>query len=110
LLRRYLPFIWPNIQAIINGYNDKSYKSIIDNTKAIIFLGTPHRGADYAGLLNGLLQVSFSSKDFVRQLRPNSELIQEVNNAFRDRSESLQLVSYYESTGMQGLGVYPNIT
>lgn len=70
-----------------------------------MFLGTPHRGADHASLLNRLLEASFSGKTFVNQLCPNSELIQEINDAFRHRSESLQLISYYESRGVQGLGV-----
>lgn len=43
---------------------------------------------------------------FVDQLRANSELIQEINDAFRDRSESLELISYYESEAMRGAGVF----
>jgi hypothetical protein len=97
-----------NVQAIINAYNEKS--RIIDNTKAIIFLGTPHRGADLAVLLDRLLRVCFSSKGFVGQLRPDSELIEDINNAFRHRTESLQLMSYYESNGMRGLEVCTRTT
>jgi hypothetical protein len=70
-----------------------------------MFLGTPHRGADLAPLLSNLLSVSFSQKIFVEQLRENSELIQEINNQFRHRVQSLELVSFYESTGVRGLGV-----
>ena len=33
------------------------------------------------------------------------EIIKEINNAFRDRSELLELISYYESQGMHGVGV-----
>ena len=35
----------------------------------------------------------------------NSELIQGINDQFRDRSESLELVSFSESKEMRGLGV-----
>jgi hypothetical protein len=35
----------------------------------------------------------------------NSEMIQEINHAFRHRSEILELISYYESQGMQAIGV-----
>ena len=94
--------IW---QAIINVYNNCPYTNIVDNTKAIIFLGTPHHRADLANLLSNLLLVSFSGKIFVDQLHLNSKTIQEINNAFRDRSESLDLISYYESEGMNTAGV-----
>ena len=70
-----------------------------------MFLGTPHRGADLANLLSKLLMVFFSQKIFVDQLRSNSEIIKEINNAFRDRSELLDLISYYESEGMNTAGV-----
>jgi hypothetical protein len=73
--------------------------------KAIVFLGTPHRGADLASLLSNLLFVSFSQKVFVKQLRTNSELIQGINNQFRDRSESIEIISFHESKGMRSLGV-----
>jgi len=62
-----------------------------------VFLGTPHRGAALAALLSAVLAVLFSRKVFVNQLRSNSEMIQGMNDAFRDRSQMLQLVSFYES-------------
>jgi hypothetical protein len=42
----------------------------------------------------------------IDQLRVNSELIQGINNQFRDHSESLEIVSFYESKGIHGVGVY----
>ena len=92
-------------QAIINAYNNTSYSRIKDNVKAIIFIGTPHRGADLAALLGNVLTVTLSRKPFVDQLRSDSESIQEINNLFRDRTTSLDLVSFYESLGIHGLGV-----
>jgi hypothetical protein len=100
---------YTDIQAIINAYNDRSYKNIVANARGIVFLGTPHRGADLVALLNALLTVSFSHPIFVDQLRANSELIQEINEAFRDRSESLELISYYESEAMHGAEVFLHI-
>jgi len=95
-------------QAIINAYNDPSYINIVNNTKAIIFLATPHRGADLAKLLSNLLMITFAKKIFVDQLRSNSEIVQEINDAFRHRSESLELISYYESEGTRPAGVFSN--
>lgn len=74
--------------------------------KGIVFIGTPHRGSDLAKLLKNLLAATFAQRTFVSQLGPNSEMIMEINRAFRDRSVSLELVSFYESTGVRGIGVY----
>ena len=74
--------------------------------KGIVFLGTPHRGSESAKLLKNLLAAVFSQRTFVGQLGPNSEMITEINRAFRGRSVSLELVSFYESTGVRGIGVF----
>jgi hypothetical protein len=79
---------------------------ILENVKAIVFLGTPHCGSDLARLLSNLLSISYSQRIFVKQLRVNSELIQGINDQFRDRSESLELISFYESKEMRGIGVH----
>ena len=94
------------VQAIIDAYNDRSYFRVLQNIKAIVFLGTPHRGADRAGLLSRLLSVSFAKSKFVDQLRVNSELIEGMNDQFRDRAAPLELVSFFESKEILGVGVY----
>jgi hypothetical protein len=66
--------------------------------KGIIFLGTPHRGASLANLLSTMLTVTFSKRKFVDELKGESVTIQEINQAFLDRSVPLKLVSFYEST------------
>jgi hypothetical protein len=76
------------------------YTNIVENSKALVFLGTPHRGSGLAELLSNLLSVMFSRKIFVDQLRINSEMIQEINDAFQDRSQHFHLISYYESNAM----------
>lgn len=93
------------MQALINAHNDRCYGRVLRNVKAIIFLGTPHRGTELANLLSNLLSISFSPRIFVDQLRVKSELIQELNEQFRDRSRSLELVSFSESMEIRGLGV-----
>jgi len=76
------------------------------NTIAVAFLGTPHRGADLADILKTLLNISFSESRFVRDLSPNSQSIKEINDAFGERSKQLELASFWESTGMSLVGVY----
>jgi hypothetical protein len=55
--------------------------------------------------------VTFTQRNFVPQLDKKSEMIEEINQAFLDRSLSLELFSFYESTEMRGIGVtYRNST
>jgi hypothetical protein len=62
-----------------------------------VFLGTPHRGSDLAGMLNLILDVSFGSRKFVQQLKPESDAIKSINESFSHRSKSFKLVSYFET-------------
>jgi triacylglycerol esterase/lipase EstA (alpha/beta hydrolase family) len=82
------------------------YSKLVRNFKAIVFLGTPHRGTDLAGLLNRLLTVAFSRRVFVTELVANSDSIRAINDAFRHRSSALQLISFTESAGVRGVGVF----
>jgi hypothetical protein len=91
--------------AIIDAYNDVPYEKILGNFQAILFLATPHRGANFAGLSSNLLSAAFSHRVFVEQLRYDSELMEINNFQFRDRTRSLELVSFSESTAIRGLGV-----
>lgn len=93
-------------QAIINAHNDESYSNFKANVKAVVFLGTPHRGANLAAMLSKLLTATLSRRIFVDQLNPKSSMIKQINDQFRDRAKELQLRSFYESLGMQGLGVF----
>ena len=47
-----------NIQALIIAHNIARYHLVTQNTIAIVFLGTPHRGAHLAKLLNAIFNVS----------------------------------------------------
>ena len=92
-------------QALITAHNNARYRQIKKNTIGIAFLGTPHRGADLAKMLKGLLDVSFSESRFVKDLLPDSQIIKEINDSFGDRAQALQLASFSESTGMILVGV-----
>jgi len=90
---------------MITAHNIGMYKSIIKNTIAIAFMGTPHRGADLANLLKGLLSITFSETRFIRDLSPASQAIKDINDSFGERSGGLKLASFWESTGMLPAGV-----
>jgi hypothetical protein len=75
----------------------------------VVFLGTPHGGADLAGILDLILTVSFSSRSFVKQLHPNSETIEAINNGFAHRAEKLKLLSFSETENTRFQGVNHSI-
>ena len=87
------------------AHSSKRDHQITQNTIAIAFLGTPHRGSDLANVLKTLLKVSFSETKFVNNLSPENQSIKEINDAFGNCSTGLELASFYESTGMAVIGV-----
>ena len=72
-----------------------------------MFFGTPHSGADSAHLLNLLLKATFSKTDYVKDLTPNGQALNDINNTFGGVvSQNLKrLVSYRETTEVVGIGV-----
>jgi len=81
----------------MDAYSNPEYTSLFKTIAGVIFMGTPHRGSDLAGILNLVLLASFSSRSFVTQLRPNSDAIAAINNGFVHRVEPLKLISFFET-------------
>jgi hypothetical protein len=90
---------------LIIAHSTERYHQIAQNTTAIAFLGTPHRGTDLVDVLKKLLNITFSESKFVRDLARNSQSIKEINDVFGECSKKLELASFYESTGMAIVGV-----
>jgi hypothetical protein len=76
---------------------DSTMKNFADRFHSIYFLGTPHRGSDLAKTLSNILKVSYGPKSFVTALERNSELIESINDGFRNFADDLQLRSFYET-------------
>jgi len=93
-------------KAIIDANTNPEYSTVFKEIKAAIFLGTPHRGADIASILNGILEISFSWSSFVRQLQPRSDTITSINNHFIHLASSLSLVSYFETQNTRIIKVF----
>lgn len=76
-------------KAYILGQSDEEYSDIIKSIKSIVFLSTPHRGADLADLLQRILSAStfllgqWSPKAYVAELSKNSPALEELNEQFR---------------------------
>jgi hypothetical protein len=57
-------------------------------------------------MLNLILDVSFGSRKFVQQLKPESDAIKSINENFSHRSKLFKLVSYFET---QNTGFAKNV-
>jgi len=90
------------LQAIVQANTNPDFSSIAKGITAVVFLGTPHQGAQLANLLDLVLTVSFSSRKFVKQLACNSDTIMEINDSFRHQSKGLKLISFFETQNTRG--------
>ncbi|OBT57821.1 hypothetical protein VE04_01878 [Pseudogymnoascus sp. 24MN13] len=79
-------------------------------TKAIIFLGTPHRGSSYAGwgaIASNLAKVALqdSNKKIVETLDVNSEVLDNIHEEFKTivHMSSISIHSFQEGRGISGV-------
>ncbi|KAI9158094.1 Vegetative incompatibility protein [Paramyrothecium foliicola] len=89
-------------RAYTLAQQDSSCSDIFDRIRSIFFLATPHRGSDYAALLNNILKVSgftgiSSSRDYVDDLSVGSRSTQLINDEFGRISGNLAIHSFYET-------------
>ncbi|RYP55765.1 hypothetical protein DL771_012356 [Monosporascus sp. 5C6A] len=92
-------------KAYILGHELPEYASLVSRVYAIFFLGTPHQGAGIAQLLSRVLALAPGSRPFVKDLSPQSAMLQSINEAFPRYSQNLQLFSFYETLPMYyGIG------
>ncbi|KAI1137581.1 NACHT and WD domain protein [Hypoxylon sp. FL0543] len=77
-----------------------------DRIKCIFFLATPHRGSDYAAILNKILALSglMSSRPYITDLTTGSTSAKLINDDFGKFAGELPIFSFYETLGMN-LGV-----
>lgn len=86
------------LKAIVDAYLKDDFRHIADNTKGIIFLGTPHHGVDLATILSKVLNLAYPlAKKFPNELQPHCDMIRELDTHFCDRSKTLKLISFSES-------------
>lgn len=87
-------------RAYIMARQKEEYQTLAARVKAILFLATPHRGADLAQLLTKVLNVSPGARPFVKDLHRNSLATQAINEEFPQYSQDLRLYSFYETLPM----------
>ena len=87
-------------KAFVLGKHDGQYVEIIAKVRGMIFLATPHRGAQHAKILNAILSTSLlgaSPKAYIDDLDTHSRTLQDINEQFRTSSGELELMSFYET-------------
>ena len=79
-------------------------------TRAIVFLGTPHRGSAYAGwgaIASNLAQVALqdSNKKIVKTLEVNSEVLDNIHEEFKTIVSECgtRIHSFQEARGISGI-------
>lgn len=81
------------------------FSSIASRVQAMLFLATPHRGADDASMLSKILSLSLvGTKPFVLDLQRNSQATQSINDEFPAFCQDLQLFSFYETLPTKYVG------
>lgn len=84
-------------RAYILAKQKEDFLSLAQRVRTILFLATPHRGADLAQLLTKILSVSSGARPFVADLHRNSIATQSINDEFPQHCQDLQLYSFYET-------------
>lgn len=84
-------------RAYILAKQKQDFLSLAHRVRTILFLATPHRGADLAQLLSKILSVSSGARPFVADLHRNSIATQSINDEFPQYCHDLQLYSFYET-------------
>lgn len=98
--------------------NDRSFRDVYNNTHAVIFFGTPHRGskiAEWGLLLSTIAQAAQmdTSRAILMELDPNSgnskleELRLDFDGVLHDnqRFKDLRVFSFLEEEGMTGVSL-----
>ncbi|KAF7156482.1 hypothetical protein CNMCM5623_010152 [Aspergillus felis] len=78
---------------------------LVKRIRAMYFLATPHRGSDSARLLSNILNIAYSSRAYVSDLKRGSEAIKLINDEFQRHSEDIGLWSFYETQKLS-IGVF----
>ncbi len=84
-------------RAYILAKQKEEFRVLADRVRTILFLATPHRGADLAQLLSRILNLASGPRPFITDLQRNSIATQSINDEFPEHCQGLQLYSFYET-------------
>ncbi|KAH6619219.1 Alpha/Beta hydrolase protein [Chaetomium sp. MPI-SDFR-AT-0129] len=77
--------------------SDPIYTAVARRIRTIIFLGTPHQGADSAQIIRMIRPVAgYGAKAYLDDLSPGNVTLNKINDEFRDVCHNLSLWSFFE--------------
>jgi hypothetical protein len=81
-----------------------SKRSIVEQTKGIIFLATPHTGSHLANLVNNIGTLARTSVS-VEELKAHAPHLRELNEWYRENIRQMRIVTkvYYEMRSVHGI-------
>ena len=89
--------------------SDPVFKDILVNTKAIAFLGVPHKGSDSAWWANfaanalKAASIGFTTNNaLVADLKKDSSALSTISKQFIDRGKDLRIYTFYERLKLSG--------
>src|ERR1700722_5405010 len=108
-------------QALISAQqrppSERHLRNILDSTRGIIFLGTPHHGAGLAKWAEALAQsiglLKQTNPQILAILKNDSEVLARLQDSFhtmirsrnQDRLQSIEITCFYEELPLRGVGV-----
>lgn len=84
-------------KVYILAKEDPIYEGLTKRFHTIFFLATPHRGSDWAKVLNKILRTAYSSRAYVADLDGRSKAIKSINEDFHKDITAIGLWSFYET-------------
>ncbi|KAL8907431.1 MAG: hypothetical protein Q9207_001401 [Kuettlingeria erythrocarpa] len=95
------PIIRRSQKAYLLAQLDPAFHELGKRLHAMLFLATPHNGANSAHFLKRILQATHSgSHPYLDDLQKDSPATQEINDEFRHCAGNLQLYSFFETKAM----------
>jgi pimeloyl-ACP methyl ester carboxylesterase len=87
-------------------YGNPSWKKIVEQTKGIVFLSTPHSGSDIANWMKYIGGI-FGASVSVEELRANAPRLRELNTVYRNHLQlkEIPIIVYCENEKTNGVMV-----
>jgi hypothetical protein len=102
----------PKMLLEANIDDTKSSKDVLESTKAVLFLGTPHAGSSFADMGDTLRRivnaVGFgTANQNLRDLKPESAMLEQCRKHFQSlhKSRNFDIYTFQEELGMTGIGI-----
>ena len=87
-------------------YDNPSWKRIVEKTKGIVFLSTPHSGSDIANWVQYIGEIIGTSIS-VEELKANDSRLRELNTIYRNhpKLKEIPMIVYCENEPTSGIMV-----